>query len=94
MNKKTVECWFRFFQVGAIDWVLEAMRHMPDSSIVQRQAAILTRNMVVRNTELRPVFLDKGKMCMCQKTEHAGIVLVLGKCYPARIALAHACQSC
>ncbi|GFH31210.1 uncharacterized protein HaLaN_30200 [Haematococcus lacustris] len=47
-------------EVGVIDWILELMAAMPASRGVQRSGCILVRNMVVRTTEHRDAFLDKG----------------------------------
>ncbi len=58
-------------QVGVAEWLLQAMRDNPTSSIVQRQSAILLRNMVVRNTENRPLFLDGGAEALLRAAKKA-----------------------
>ncbi|KAF5829233.1 hypothetical protein DUNSADRAFT_16391 [Dunaliella salina] len=47
-------------EAGVVDWVMECLTDMASSPLVCRQACILMRNMVVRNPELRPAFLEKG----------------------------------
>lgn len=46
--------------MGVPDMVLVAMQRHPGRAPVQRQACLLLRIMVARNTELRPVFLERG----------------------------------
>lgn len=47
-------------EAGCIDAILDSMSQMPSCTPVQRQACMAVRNMVVRNPELRPQFLEKG----------------------------------
>ena len=54
-----------------IDWVVEMMRQHPTNALVQRQSAILVRNMVVRNTENRPLFLEKGSEALLRAAKKA-----------------------
>ena len=46
-------------QAGAVDTLLGVMTSQAASPSVQRQCCMLLRNMVVRNLELRPVFLGQ-----------------------------------
>uniref|UniRef100_A0A7S3VJY0 Armadillo repeat-containing protein 8 n=1 Tax=Dunaliella tertiolecta TaxID=3047 RepID=A0A7S3VJY0_DUNTE len=59
-------------EAGVIDWVTECLTDMASSPLVCRQACILMRNMVVRNPELRPAFLEKGadRLVRAAKTAH------------------------
>lgn len=47
-------------EAGCMDAIVDAMAAQPASSAVQRQGCMAVRNMVVRNAELRPLFLEKG----------------------------------
>lgn len=48
-------------QSGVVDWAIECLTDMADRPLVCRQACILMRNMVVRNPEIRPIYLEKGE---------------------------------
>ena len=79
-----------------MDWVIEVMGELPKAAGVQRQACILTRNMVVRNTENRPLFLEKGEcpwrvllatLCVC-----VTVWLCLGLCVCVWFSSATLCE--
>lgn len=67
----------RCVQAGVVEWVLETQAALPAAGPVQRSAAILTRNMVVRNPELRPVFLEKGERWRSGCEQRRGVVIHL-----------------
>lgn len=70
-----VACWLQVVEQcassGVIEWTIDVMKAMPASALVQRQACILMRNMVVRTTQLRPLFLEKGAEVLLRAAKKA-----------------------
>lgn len=56
---------------GVIDTVIEAMQVHAAKATVQRQACLLIRIMVARNTELRPPYLEKGAEALLRQAKAA-----------------------
>ncbi len=58
-------------QAGAVDALLTVMTSQPQTGSVQRQCCIVLRNMVVRNPELRPVYLGQGAEALLRAAKKA-----------------------